>query len=48
MVDFYDAFFSEDMPENEYDAMTYQISDHLPLWAEFEIKEWDLDQFIRQ
>ena len=48
VVDFYDAFFSAEMPENEHRAMTFQVSDHLPLWAEFAIKEWDLDQFIRQ
>ncbi len=46
VINYYDAFFSPNMPKTEYDAMTYQLSDHLPLWAEFEIMETNLDQFF--
>lgn len=48
VINFYDAFFSTNMSKSKHDAMTYQLSDHLPLWAEFKIKETNLDQFIRQ
>lgn len=47
IIDFYDAFFTMTMSRSAHDAMTYQISDHLPLWAEFKLNERDLDQAIR-
>lgn len=47
VVDFYDAFF-KGLSKAKRDAMTYQISDHLPLWVELSLLEQDLDQFIRQ
>jgi endonuclease/exonuclease/phosphatase family metal-dependent hydrolase len=48
IIDFYDAFFTQAMSDSQYEKMTYQISDHLPFWAEFKILESDLDQFINQ
>ncbi len=48
VINFYDAFFRPNMSESAYTKMTYQISDHLPLWVELKIRETDLDQFIRQ
>lgn len=47
-INYYDAFFRANMPQTEYDAMTFQLSDHLPLWMEVVLKETDLDQFIKQ
>jgi hypothetical protein len=46
VLNFYDAFFKKSMSESTYEKMTYQISDHLPLWTEFKIEETDLDQVI--
>ncbi len=46
-INFYDAFF-KGLSEKQQDKMTYQLSDHLPLWMEFKIRETDLDQFIKQ
>lgn len=48
VIDFYPAFFTKSMSESKYDKMTYQLSDHMPLWAEFKINETGLDQFIKQ
>jgi endonuclease/exonuclease/phosphatase family metal-dependent hydrolase len=47
VIDFYPAFFKASMSKSKHEAMTYQLSDHLPLWVEFRIKETGLDQFIR-
>jgi endonuclease/exonuclease/phosphatase family metal-dependent hydrolase len=47
-LDFYDAFFTKNMLKSKYDAMTYEISDHLPLWVEFKINEKEPDQLIMQ
>lgn len=47
-LDFSGAFFPKSMTKKEHEDMTYQISDHLPLWVEMEIKELSLDQFISQ
>jgi len=47
-INYYDAFFRASMPQAEYEAMTFQLSDHLPLWMEIELKETDFDQFIKQ
>ena len=48
VIDFYPAFFRKSMSNSQYEKMTYQLSDHMPLWVEFKIKETDLDQFIKQ
>lgn len=48
VLNFYDAFFSDNMNDSDYEKMTFQISDHMPLWAEFNIRETDLDQFSYQ
>ena len=48
VLNFYDAFFNPDMSKSLYSKMTYQLSDHLPLWVEFQVHETDLDQFIKQ
>jgi len=48
VIDFYPAFFKASMSGPKYEAMTYELSDHMPLWVEFKIKETGLDQFIRQ
>lgn len=48
VIDFYSAFFNKSMSESKYEKMTFQLSDHMPLWVEFNIKETGLDQFIRQ
>ncbi len=45
IIDFYDTFFKG--LTDDYDDMTYQISDHLPLYAEIRINETDLDQMIK-
>lgn len=47
-LNFYDAFFSPTMAKKKYDAMTFEISDHLPLWVEFKINEKGPDQLIQQ
>ena len=47
-LNFYDAFFKKDMIKSKYEAMTYEISDHLPLWVEFKINEKEPDQLIKQ
>jgi len=47
VIEFSPAFFAPDMSDSEYEKMTYQVSDHMPLWSEFRIKETGLDQFIR-
>jgi len=47
-LNFFDAFFSKRMGKTRYDKMTYQLSDHLPLWVELNLKPTDLDQFIKQ
>lgn len=46
VINFYNAFFSSELTELEYESITFQLSDHLPLWAEFKIHETDFDQFI--
>lgn len=48
VIDFYPAFFRKSMNKKHHARMTYEISDHLPLWMEVRIKETGLDQFIRQ
>lgn len=48
VIDFYPAFFTKSMSDSNYEKMTFQLSDHMPLWVEFKIKETGLDQFIRQ
>ena len=48
VINFYPAFFKKTMSKSKYEKMTYQLSDHMPLWAEFKIKETGLDQFIKQ
>lgn len=48
VIDFYPAFFNKSMSESTHEKMTYQLSDHMPLWVEFKIKETGLDQFIKQ
>jgi len=47
-LDFYDAFFTKNMGKKKHNAMTYEISDHLPLWVEFIINEKEPDQLIKQ
>lgn len=47
-INFYDAFFSAGMAKADYDAMTFQLSDHLPLWMEILLVETDLQQFLKQ
>lgn len=47
-MNFYDAFFNSSMSKKSREAMTCQLSDHLPLWAEFRINETSLDQLIQQ
>lgn len=46
IIDFYSTFF-DGLDKKSYDKMTYQISDHLPLFAEISINETDLDQMIQ-
>lgn len=46
-LDFSGAFF-KGLGKKGHAAMTYQLSDHLPLWMELSVKEINLDQFIRQ
>lgn len=48
VIDFYSAFFRKNMKKRQRERMTYEISDHLPLWMELRIKETGLDQFIRR
>ena len=48
ILNFYDAFFMKNMEKTEYDAMTFEISDHFPLWVEFKINEKEPDQLIKQ
>ncbi len=48
VINFYDAFFKDDMPDSAYKALTFQLSDHLPLWAEFKINEVELDKYVYQ
>ena len=47
-LNFYDAFFWKNMGKSKHDAMTYEISDHLPLWVEFKINEKEPDLLIKQ
>ncbi len=47
-LDFYDAFFWKTMGKARHNAMTYEISDHLPLWMELKINEKEPDQLIKQ
>ena len=47
-LNFYDAFLKESMSNKKHDAMTYEISDHLPLWIELKINEKEPDQLIKQ
>ena len=39
VFDFYDAFFVPNKTDNKYESMTFQLSDHLPLWVEFRVRE---------
>ncbi len=47
VIDFYDAFFRASMSRSANELMTFQISDHLPLWLEIRLCETDLDAFIK-
>jgi len=47
VLNFEPAFFSASMASKDHEAMTYQLSDHLPLWAEIRLRETSLDPFIR-
>ena len=47
-INFYEAFFNQNMEKSEYDKMTFQLSDHFPLWVEFKILKEELNQFIHQ
>jgi endonuclease/exonuclease/phosphatase family metal-dependent hydrolase len=47
-LNFFEAFFSKRMSKSRYDDMTFELSDHLPLWMEVNLKPTGLDQFIRQ
>ena len=38
----------KNMEKKKHNAMTYEISDHLPLWVEFKINEQEPDQLIKQ
>ncbi len=46
-IDIVPSFF-KGLGKTAHNAMTYQLSDHLPLWVELEVHEANLDQFIRQ
>lgn len=46
VIDHTPAFF-KGLNKTDYDAMTFQISDHKPLWMEVRITETNLDQFVK-
>lgn len=47
VLNFEPAYFGSSLSAKERDAMTYQLSDHLPLWAEVRLRATSLDPFIR-